>query len=885
MIRTTTPLDQTSDSAESTATTSRPPPPTPQPTPPPQPSFNSTISSLFGPDASSLAKKSSYLTERMATYSCHISFLKACRDHSFIPKGLRLSTPITTARATEVLSKASNLLLTERLSYYRRQYGQSKKTYDCTLAQVANLLSPDYYQKLLHLNTKKSSYTHRQHLFTHQKKFDALLTEYDTPFLSPYTSLTSFDVPSPSFHGPLPTTTPTPKTDASSKTVINLSGQPLSSPETEVLSLGLKFVPTPTSDPTPDLAPCIQNVTKQLGEGMESSVTYQVSSVLSQFDARRDMSRDNLTPQQRTALKSLKSKKSALKFLPADKGNATVVLTHEQYLDKVNEHLSSGSYTLLATDPTQSITNKLYRVLKKLRDEKKITPDLFTKMRNLHPRWPQLYGQPKIHKPGAPIRPVVSFYNTPLQALHKVLATYLKPLAQNPLRLKDSSDFKQRLDSSFNPSFSYHCSLDVQSLYTSCDMRLATRTAISTFEQKPHLLPSNLTSSTLGTLITLCLDNSYLEFNGAFYSQDKGGTMGSPLIVELAEIRLAEVETLALSSSPDPPSSYSHFVDDGCGAFRDKDHAETYLSFLNSLTEDLNFTMEHPSPDGFLPFLDVLIHPDKSTSVYRKPTHTNLYTKYNSCTTNSSKNSVIRSLTRRAYNVCSPQHLDAELQTVRHVCFLNGFPPHRITTIMEEVRRRFLNPSRRQTPQRQPPDYSLSVSLPYHPTLSKPLKKILGQHDIKVTHSSSTTLRNLLVKTKTTPPPDLTPHTIYEISCLDCNSTYNGQTYRPLIHRMKEHERCYRLNNAYDETLDRIKSAPAHHSLTTGHRIAWNDINILKALPSRSHLDLTEHAAIHCRNPLMNRTDSAPKCSSLWNPILPKIAKSLKPTPSGISFS
>ncbi|KAL5270995.1 hypothetical protein ACHWQZ_G001594 [Mnemiopsis leidyi] len=174
-------------------------------------------------------------------------------------------------------------------------------------------------------------------------------------------------------------------------------------------------------------------------------------------------------------------------------------------------------------------------VLKKLRDEHKITPDMFTKMRNPHPRWPQLYGQPKIHKP-------------------------------------DSSDFKQRLESSLDPSFPYHCSLDVQALYTSCDMRLATKTAITSFEQNPGLLPSNLTST---TLITFCLDNSYLEFNGCFYSQDEGGTMGSPLIVELAEIRLAEVETLALSSSPDPPSSYSHFVDDGCGAFRDKDHAET----------------------------------------------------------------------------------------------------------------------------------------------------------------------------------------------------------------------------------------------------------------------------------------------------------------------
>ncbi|KAL5266241.1 hypothetical protein ACHWQZ_G003606 [Mnemiopsis leidyi] len=204
MIRTTTPLDQTSDSAESTTS---PPSPTTS-TPTPQPSFNSTLSSLFGPTAPSLAKKSSHLTERMATYSCHISFLKACRDHAFIPKGLRLSSPITSTRATEVLSTASNLLLTVRLSYYRCQYGRSKKTYDSTLVQLESLLTPEYFQKLLHLNTKKSGYTHRQHLLTHQKKFAALLTEYDAPFISPYSSLASLDIPSPTFHGPLLTTTP-----------------------------------------------------------------------------------------------------------------------------------------------------------------------------------------------------------------------------------------------------------------------------------------------------------------------------------------------------------------------------------------------------------------------------------------------------------------------------------------------------------------------------------------------------------------------------------------------------------------------------------------------------------------------------------------------------
>lgn len=256
----------------------------------------------------------------MAINSCHISFLKACRDHSLIPKGLRLTNPLSTKRSTEVLTHASNLLITERLNHYRLKYAQHKRTYEHNLRHIESLITPQYFQKLGHLNTKKSSYTHRKQLLTHQKKFAVLLSEYDTPFLSPYDTLKTLDIPSPTFHGPLLKTSPTPKKDTTAKTVINLSGQTLSTAETDVLSLGLKFVPTPTSDPTPDLAPLIQNITKQLGEGMEASATYQVTSVLSKFDNKRDMTTDNLTPQQRTALKSLKSKKSELKFLPADKG-------------------------------------------------------------------------------------------------------------------------------------------------------------------------------------------------------------------------------------------------------------------------------------------------------------------------------------------------------------------------------------------------------------------------------------------------------------------------------------------------------------------------------------------------------------------------------------
>ena len=89
--------------------------------------------------------------------------------------------------------------------------------------------------------------------------------------------------------------------------------------------------------------------------------------------------------------------------------------------------------------------------------------------------------------------------------------------------------------------------------------------------------------------------------------------MGSPLTVELAEIRVTELETIALNTSPQPPSLYKHFVDDGLGVFRDKTHAETYLEYVNSLSSDLVYTIEQPSQDGSIPFLDILIHKDLSS--------------------------------------------------------------------------------------------------------------------------------------------------------------------------------------------------------------------------------------------------------------------------------
>ena len=162
---------------------------------------------------------------------------------------------------------------------------------------------------------------------------------------------------------------------------------------------------------------------------------------------------------------------------------------------------------------------------------------------------------------------------------------------------------------------------------------------------------------------------------------------------------------------------------------------------------------------------------------------------------------------------------------------LNFFNPNKLTL------KQFNRQLKATTP-------SLTASFPSHPIITKKVKKSLASYDVKVTSSSGTTLRDLLTKTKTTPPPHLTPNVIYEISCNDCTATYNGQTNRPLIKRIKEHESHSRLHLHNPDDFSRNQSAPAHHSRTTGHNIAWDRTTILTTTRYKTQLDLTEHTAI-----------------------------------------
>ena len=136
--------------------------------------------------------------------------------------------------------------------------------------------------------------------------------------------------------------------------------------------------------------------------------------------------------------------------------------------------------------------------------------------------------------------------------------------------------------------------------------------------------------------------------------------MGSPISPIVANLYMEQFENQAINTAPQPPLFWRRFVDDTFTILQSS-QKKGFLEHLNDIDEHIQFTSEEAGDDGSIPFLDVLIIPDEEgnlkTTVYRKPTHVDLYLQTDSNHTVSSKYSVVGSLQHRASTICSNNEL------------------------------------------------------------------------------------------------------------------------------------------------------------------------------------------------------------------------------------
>ena len=82
-----------------------------------------------------------------------------------------------------------------------------------------------------------------------------------------------------------------------------------------------------------------------------------------------------------------------------------------------------------------------------------------------------MYGVPKIHKEGIPLRPILSMINAPQHKVAKWLAEQLKPVVRkySAFTIKDTFEFCEKLEEFQVENDSnglFMCSFDVVSLFT-----------------------------------------------------------------------------------------------------------------------------------------------------------------------------------------------------------------------------------------------------------------------------------------------------------------------------------------------------------------------------------------------------------------------------------
>lgn len=163
-------------------------------------------------------------------------------------------------------------------------------------------------------------------------------------------------------------------------------------------------------------------------------------------------------------------------FLKADKGNATVVMYKHEYNEKLLSLLDDrNTYDILKKDPTLSHQKKVNDYIKNLLYHKYINKKTADQLSCTNGQIPRLYGAPKIHKEGAPLRPIVSFVNGPsynfAKYVAKILDCSLRPAFQsqnnNSLKhpIKDSIDLIHKMRHTSIPQDHELVSFDVISMF------------------------------------------------------------------------------------------------------------------------------------------------------------------------------------------------------------------------------------------------------------------------------------------------------------------------------------------------------------------------------------------------------------------------------------
>ena len=366
----------------------------------------------------------------------------------------------------------------------------------------------------------------------------------------------------------------------------------------------------------------------------------------------------------------------------------------EEYMNKTKAYQCLG-----IDDPLPDLIQRRNKYLLELRLAKWISQKQYEQLciNSQDVELAHLYYLPKAHKPGTPLRPIISGLRHPTIKISKFLDNLLRPLfneISKQTTIESGFELVKRLEQWSLQRFrneTLFCTIDVEDLYT---MIPQTEGILSLRRMLDHLKLKQIDGLKVETIIRLSrfvMQNNYFSFDEQFYHQIRGGAMGSPLTLTIANCYMYFFERQIAKQVNNSGGLYLRYIDDLFFIINwPKRHLLKQIEKWNKIDENIKLNAHVGSSTNFL---DLFMENNRGqllTKVFHKPSYEPYYLPFNSIHPIHMKKNIPFAMFLRAITYCSSfQSFINERESLRTALLLNKYPNNLIQKQFDLVLEKF----------------------------------------------------------------------------------------------------------------------------------------------------------------------------------------------------